>query len=121
MSDVEYAEYEAPKQPEFFSFPVTDTWYKITFVKKLADSDQFEVGPKGKKKPAHVWLIEENGTPYRWTLTSSRLLDAISKVKEAHGDRLEGVTAEFMPIGNDKERTFRVRWIVNRQGKLNQG
>lgn len=115
--DVEYEEYEAPKQPDFFSFPVSDTWYTITFLKELDPSDQFEVGKKGKKQPAPVWLIREGGKEFRLTLTSSRLTDCLGKAIAKFG-KLDGLTVDIMPVGKDKERTYRIRWAKNAQGRL---
>lgn len=110
--DVEYEEYEAPKQPPFFKFEVPDAWYRITFVKRLADSDQFEVGSKKARKPAEVWLIEENGDEYRFTLTSSRFLDTMEWAKKKlaeKGIEFVGTPIEYMPVGREKERTFKAR------------
>jgi hypothetical protein len=113
-----YEEFEAERQPPYFSFDVVDTWYDITFVRELEPSKKFKLGDE----PAKVWLVKNGTKEYRLTIKSARLNEALQWARKKVGN-LTGATLGFkavLPEGSrdDKDRTFRVRIPVQEQMRL---
>jgi hypothetical protein len=121
MPDIEFESFTPEKQPAFWSAPDdgNETWIKLTYVKQLPDSDAFEVGPKGKKKPAPVFLVkDEFNDEFRLTETSSTMKDCRLFAQKKLGEAFWGTQVQLRRIGSGKEGRYEIRWAKNIGTKL---
>lgn len=116
-SDTEYEQVEAEVGEPYWKWDRTDTWYGIEFVREIGEHPEFLLGKGKKAKPAKVWLITHMGKDYQLSLGSVRLVDALDQAKAKLGT-LIGKPIDVMAKGDEKERTYAVRWKKSAQQNL---